>query len=253
MLNALAAERARIAELEARILDPDLTFYDKNAKKLWKRALQIEIALAQERLDSYKYPVLTLPNEIVSEIFVHFLPAYPICPPLIGLLSPTTLTHICRRWREIALATPALWRAINLSGNDAPGPRYGPGFIAISVAPSFRRGRVLDMISRSRSCSLSIRMDEWDNTSKEVETAAELLRAVIPSVARWEYLTLYLDETHLPPFPAPMPLLCQLELWLGDGSPTARAAKVELPEMPLLRTVILNDAVAARNVNLPWE
>ncbi|KAJ6560151.1 hypothetical protein B0H19DRAFT_945240, partial [Mycena capillaripes] len=66
----------------------------------------------QERLNSFKYPVLTLPAEIISEIFVHFLPIYPSCPPLTGFLSPTLLTQICRKWRHIALTTPALWRAI---------------------------------------------------------------------------------------------------------------------------------------------
>ncbi|KAJ6504128.1 hypothetical protein C8R47DRAFT_1247934 [Mycena vitilis] len=35
----------------------------------------------------------------------------PTCPPLTGTLSPTLLTIICRQWREIALALPALWRA----------------------------------------------------------------------------------------------------------------------------------------------
>ncbi|KAJ7885080.1 hypothetical protein B0H14DRAFT_2217607, partial [Mycena olivaceomarginata] len=69
---------------------------------------------AQERLDSYVYPVLTLPNEIVSEIFVHSLPVYPSPPPISGLLSPTRLSHICRRWRQVALTTPRLWRAISL-------------------------------------------------------------------------------------------------------------------------------------------
>ncbi|KAJ7106445.1 hypothetical protein C8R43DRAFT_906192, partial [Mycena crocata] len=57
-------------------------------------------------------PVLTLPNEIVAEIFLHFLPDYPECPSPTGLFSPTILTHICRKWREIACATPSLWRAI---------------------------------------------------------------------------------------------------------------------------------------------
>ncbi|KAJ7107175.1 hypothetical protein C8R43DRAFT_1114284 [Mycena crocata] len=61
----------------------------------------------------HPYPVLTLPNEITSEIFIHFLPTYPLCPPPTGLLSPTLLTHICSRWRQIALSTPALWRAFS--------------------------------------------------------------------------------------------------------------------------------------------
>jgi hypothetical protein len=105
MLADLEADRARVADLDAQIshLERSLS------------ALREEKNLAQERLDSYKYPVLTLPNEIVSEIFIHSLPAYPEYPPLTGLHSPTLLTHICRRWREIALGAPALWRAIQFN------------------------------------------------------------------------------------------------------------------------------------------
>ncbi|KAJ7871612.1 hypothetical protein B0H13DRAFT_2554411 [Mycena leptocephala] len=84
MLSGLEADRTRIADLDAQISDLERSL----------SALREEKNLAQERLDSYKYPVLTLPNEIVSNIFVHFLPAYPEYPPLAGLLSPTLLTHI---------------------------------------------------------------------------------------------------------------------------------------------------------------
>ncbi|KAF7322296.1 F-box domain-containing protein [Mycena chlorophos] len=66
---------------------------------------------AQEQLDAYAYPVLTLPNEVVSDIFLQYIPPYPERPPLLGDASPTNLLQICRRWREIALSTPALWRA----------------------------------------------------------------------------------------------------------------------------------------------
>ncbi|KAJ7882301.1 hypothetical protein B0H13DRAFT_1629544, partial [Mycena leptocephala] len=99
MLSALAADRARVADIEARILELERSL----------AALRLQKTVVQERLDSYKYPVLRLPNEIVSEIFTHFLPIYPLCPPVAGLLSPTVLTHICRKWREIALTTPDLW------------------------------------------------------------------------------------------------------------------------------------------------
>ncbi|KAF7376724.1 F-box domain-containing protein [Mycena sanguinolenta] len=65
-------------------------------------------------------PVLSLPNELTTEIFFHFLPTYPDCPPLTGLASPTTLTHVCHRWRQIGLTTPALWRAIKFTENLVP-------------------------------------------------------------------------------------------------------------------------------------
>ncbi|KAJ6608263.1 hypothetical protein B0H10DRAFT_1711402, partial [Mycena sp. CBHHK59/15] len=53
------------------------------------------------------HPVLSLPPEITSEIFIHCLPS--------GFLKPSTrkapllFTQICHRWRLIALETPELW------------------------------------------------------------------------------------------------------------------------------------------------
>ncbi|KAJ7918132.1 hypothetical protein B0H13DRAFT_2187907, partial [Mycena leptocephala] len=96
MLNALELDRARVVVLEAEISKLELSL----------SALRTEKILAQQRLASYKYPVLTLPNEIVSEIFIHFLPIYPLCPPIRGPYSPTLLTRICHKWREITLANP---------------------------------------------------------------------------------------------------------------------------------------------------
>ncbi|KAJ7899655.1 hypothetical protein B0H13DRAFT_1528413, partial [Mycena leptocephala] len=98
-LPGLEADCTRVANIEAQSwhLERSLS------------ALREEKILAQEQHDSYKYPVLTLPKETVSEIFMHVLPAYPSFPPLTGFLSPTLLTHICRTWREIALSIPALW------------------------------------------------------------------------------------------------------------------------------------------------
>ncbi|KAJ6492483.1 hypothetical protein C8R47DRAFT_1070526 [Mycena vitilis] len=84
MLPELQRDRDRAAALQ-------------NQMATLKQALarsRTEKVLAQERLDSYKYPVLTLPTEIVTEIFTHFLPAYPGFPPLTGHLSPTLLTQI---------------------------------------------------------------------------------------------------------------------------------------------------------------
>ncbi|KAJ7854619.1 hypothetical protein B0H13DRAFT_1480666, partial [Mycena leptocephala] len=98
-------------------------------------------------------PVLTLPNEIISEIFVHFLPIYPRFPPLHGSLSPTSLTHICRKWHEIALATPLLWRAFRLSSDDS--------------IPFERQRDISELwLKRSRSCPLSIMVHDWSTDSE---------------------------------------------------------------------------------------
>ncbi|KAJ7149603.1 hypothetical protein C8R46DRAFT_862664, partial [Mycena filopes] len=102
MLDYLAADRAQVAELQVQILHLEQSL----------RALKDERDIVQARLDSYHYPVLDLPTEIICEIFLRFLPIYPLRPPLTGPGSPTVLTQVCRAWRAIALSTPSLWRAI---------------------------------------------------------------------------------------------------------------------------------------------
>ncbi|KAJ7839140.1 hypothetical protein B0H14DRAFT_3869834 [Mycena olivaceomarginata] len=78
----LAADRALIAELDVLFLRAQET----------PIALQLQCQSAQSRLDVYI--VLTLPCEITAYVFVNFLPVYPLCPPLFGLLSLTVLCHI---------------------------------------------------------------------------------------------------------------------------------------------------------------
>ncbi|KAJ7605136.1 hypothetical protein DFH06DRAFT_1068016 [Mycena polygramma] len=61
------------------------------------------------------YPVLTLPSDIVSRIFVACLPDYAHgrVRPSAGK-PPLVLGHICRRWREIAVSSSELWTSVDL-------------------------------------------------------------------------------------------------------------------------------------------
>ncbi|KAJ6577954.1 hypothetical protein B0H19DRAFT_1229908 [Mycena capillaripes] len=226
MLADLEADRARVAELEAQILHLEHSLSKLRTDKL----------LAQERLDFYKYPVLTLPNEIVSEIFIQFLPAYPHFPPLTGIFSPTLLTHICRRWREIALGTPALWKAIGSYDNAG----------RISCNPEMLSHLFDTWLDRSRSCPLSI---EYHETS-DARIDAGFLEALVPHRARWEHLKLRVSASLLPQMKGPMPLLQHLHLiyTVSPANPVNVAASCDVP---LLRTVILT-GYAALGVILPW-
>ncbi|KAJ7885871.1 hypothetical protein B0H14DRAFT_2241169, partial [Mycena olivaceomarginata] len=89
----------RIADIDAQILELERTL----------SSLKDEKDSLRSRQAIYIYPVLTLPNEIVSEIFVQVLPDFPRCPPPIGPLSLYLLCQICRKWRDIVFSTPALW------------------------------------------------------------------------------------------------------------------------------------------------
>ncbi|KAJ6485309.1 hypothetical protein C8R47DRAFT_536312 [Mycena vitilis] len=185
--------------------------------------------LDQTLFDSSTYPVLTLPSEVISEIFVHFLPPYPNCPPLKGNESPTCITHICHKWREIALATPLLWRAI-----------------PTSVFFFQRRRHIVDVwVKRSRCCPLSIQIQNF-NQQRNHGYIPELRSMLAAHHTRLEYLELFQVALDLVPVNEPMPLLLHLDLNLVPTNEFLIFAPV-----PRLRSVVLNGA-AALCVTLPW-
>ncbi|KAJ7070039.1 hypothetical protein C8F01DRAFT_541721 [Mycena amicta] len=70
------------------------------------------ISLLSELTRVAVYPILTLPPELMSEIFVHCLPE----DAWVDLHdAPLLLTRVCKRWAHIAAATPALWKSFRLS------------------------------------------------------------------------------------------------------------------------------------------
>ncbi|KAJ7682362.1 hypothetical protein DFH06DRAFT_1160904 [Mycena polygramma] len=68
----------------------------------------------QLQLESIVYPVLTLPPEITSEIFIHCLPDRREIDVVNPTEAPLLLTHVCGLWRQIAISTPELWAAFDL-------------------------------------------------------------------------------------------------------------------------------------------
>ncbi|KAJ7277529.1 hypothetical protein C8J57DRAFT_1126849 [Mycena rebaudengoi] len=74
--------------------------------------LESHKAAVQEQLAAYAYPILTLPPEIGSEIFLQCLPRDIVDP--IPSEVPLSLLGICRAWDTLALSTPALWTHLDI-------------------------------------------------------------------------------------------------------------------------------------------
>ncbi|KAJ7185497.1 hypothetical protein C8R46DRAFT_1060768 [Mycena filopes] len=185
-----------------------------------------------ESLVRIQYPFSTLPTEIVVETFACFVPVYPRAPPLLGLESPNLLTHICHEWREIALATPVLWRAISLTfDRDAS--------FAHEVAISH------SWLQRSRALPLSIQI-RIDTPAAELELFSA---TIIPHRQRWEYLYMHnVTQAQVTAIDGPMALLRHLALTL-DVVPSDLV--VVFKDAPSLRTVLLNFR-SALMLALPW-
>nr|GAT57233.1 predicted protein [Mycena chlorophos] len=102
----LESLRARLDELE-----------------LLLKALNTERNLLLAESRAVTYPVLTLPNEITTQIFLHCVedakrPDGHSRP--IPADSPLLLTRVCRSWRAIALNTPALWSQVAVRNGLSP-------------------------------------------------------------------------------------------------------------------------------------
>ncbi|KAK7059916.1 hypothetical protein R3P38DRAFT_2598161 [Favolaschia claudopus] len=237
MLSTLAADRKRIADIDAKLLVngdgcPELLF-EKEA--------------AQKRLDDYKYPVLTLPNEIVSEIFELLVPLYPVCPPQAGSSSPTLLSHICSTWRQIAIATPRLWRAIAVSFSR--GSKSMASRRQVELAEAWLR--------RSGCCplSLEIRRDAFRELQKKGSGGhgQRIYTIMAAHRDRWEHLRVSSSVIGRQVFRGPMPLLRSLCLDDGRDSPATA-----FEQAPLLRSLsfqvtsysYFNNPLAT--VTLPW-
>ncbi|KAJ7356455.1 hypothetical protein DFH08DRAFT_849112 [Mycena albidolilacea] len=219
-MSTLAADRARLADFDAQILDLECSL----------SALRSQRQPVFERLSAYTYPVLTLPNDITTEIFIHSLSNYPSWPPLTGPDSPTLLAQICREWRDIALATPALWRTISLSDSRIPFEHQ------VHLCNLW--------LSRSRCSPLSL---ELYGHVVDPLRVTELVSALVSHRPRWERLVVHgLPRSPLFATDGPMPLLRTLELYTDD-----RHNGVSFLEAPLLRTVVLWGA-ATETVALPW-
>ncbi|KAJ7236229.1 hypothetical protein C8J57DRAFT_138333, partial [Mycena rebaudengoi] len=93
--------RAALVKVRAQLL-----FHEKHIDALKKEEAELQAGLAL-----VTYPVLTLPVEITSSIFLHCLSSHGRVIPS-SLRAPLLLAQICHRWREVALSTGQLWSSL---------------------------------------------------------------------------------------------------------------------------------------------
>ncbi|KAJ7510889.1 hypothetical protein B0H11DRAFT_1956464 [Mycena galericulata] len=225
---ARAATRTRISEIDVEI----------DALHRLIEALRIERVKCHQELACFKYPVLTLPAEITSEIFIHFLPTYPERSQLVGPLSPSFLCRICRQWREVALSTPTLWKAplLNLDAPHLHGNQL----------------RLLELwLQRSGGCPLSLGLVHAGYGSP-----ASFVDAILRHAHRWEEVKLILPYEELHRITGPMPLLRTAELGPNtnrDSIDPGVPPVMVFAQAPNLREVELSLFFNPFFTALPWS
>nr|GAT44324.1 predicted protein [Mycena chlorophos] len=166
---------------------------------------------AGKSIHSGPLTVLDFPPEITIEIFQHFVPAYPARPEHLGDGSPLILTRVCRQWRNIALDTPGLWRAIQVR---FPAAAHERNVHSIHIPPP---EAVHKWLARSHPLPISVGFRCADTGGLPLWLVERTLAPLLDEMERWEYAELVLPSRLLPCHLAPgkvhhMPVLVDLRL-----------------------------------------
>ncbi|KAJ7908970.1 hypothetical protein B0H13DRAFT_647975 [Mycena leptocephala] len=189
--------------------------------------------------DTQSYPVLTLPPEIVSEIFLNFLPVYPERPPHFGVSSPLILCQICRRWRAIALSTPSLWKAIEM--------------VITTDYSEEELAELLEFLQawlkRSGSCPLSLSLRSYSHSP----LLRQFLQTIVVHSRRWQNVSVLVPFKHLHLIQGDMPLLRDMAFGPSDfGFSHHGEALTLFDAAPHLNRVVLMRYFLKSIMILPW-
>ncbi|KAJ7607542.1 hypothetical protein FB45DRAFT_947857 [Roridomyces roridus] len=230
-------------ELRARLerLDSEIAHHEESLGLLREARAGVVEQLRLEQLRGKDYPVLTLPFEITSQIFIDSLlaedehHAYPSPdePPLV-------FTRVCRDWRTIALATPTLWRQIRIDVDSDDGPGHlDSKWVAL-----------LDSwLHRSEPHPIDVSIGNRSYTDPD--------KALVPVLNRysdrWRDVELHLPFSHFPLLNIPaLPLLERLTL-SAHGSPDIINPISAFIHAPMLRHVSLEGGIYPSDILLPWR
>ncbi|KAJ7136861.1 hypothetical protein C8R44DRAFT_868956 [Mycena epipterygia] len=154
--------RSRLGAIEQRmaVLESEITLLRKEREEVL------------EDLAAIVYPVLILPSDITSEIFLQW---YGHGPPQINSLyppSPLLLTSICRTWRAIALSTCRLWTSL------------------ICTSPSSARANLQCWLTHAGTLPVDLTIKVPTSSSRESQA---IFRILAQYSSRWRSLNITSD------------------------------------------------------------
>ncbi|KAI0056577.1 hypothetical protein BV25DRAFT_1565659 [Artomyces pyxidatus] len=194
--------------------------------------LDREIATAQHAfialcfLRNSHTPVSRLPSEILTHIFSFFRVSH-LDPPDSPCFPPSwiAVTHVCRRWRDVALSSPGLWTNIVMNNK-----RWMKATLA-----------------RSRNAPISLHLEL---TYMGVRTDPEVVWVALSHARRVKEISFkgsYLDPYLRPLFKLAAPLLESLHLCDKSSSFDLRKGIFLLGQAPKLQSLKLEGCIVNWN------
>ncbi|KAJ6473249.1 hypothetical protein C8R45DRAFT_1103812 [Mycena sanguinolenta] len=211
--------------------------------------LQDERETIKERLQSIKYPVLRLPFEVASEIFIQCLPNLGDAHPIfrfspVEIPIPVLLTQVCRTWRVIALKTPKIWSIFRIDIEAWPEDRS--------------RGtlQLAEWVERAGVSPLSFVLNRQRGHAYQPSTPPAILAPILALAKQWQNFNVCLPNRDLvskqfqSALHGRLPLLETLQITSDRISSTTVVSAFEMA--PSLRRVVL-EGIPPTKILLPWK
>lgn len=220
----------------------DIALVDEEISKA--RAVVENLLAKRKALETYRKAhtgiisaLRRIPPEILSHIFMFFIPSPPSKPH--DSNAPVLLEQICIWWRDVAWSTPQLWSSIHLELTTQTIERDAPAAKA--------------WFSRSGRYPLSIILGSRSDTF--APNAHIVLNDVLRHCDRWRDVALILPYTLLTHFSVVkgrLPLLENLLISNTEFSwPYSMDAFQQAPRLRRME-LELNDAIP-RSIEVPWH
>ncbi|KAF7354704.1 F-box domain-containing protein [Mycena sanguinolenta] len=210
--------------------------------------LEVERDIIQKKLSSVTYPVLKLPFDVTSEIFLNCVPDLQDSLPIFDfsperLPIPVLLTQICRAWRKIAFKIPQIWATFFL-GLDAVWRKDN----------TLRPPRLAEWLAKTGSSPLSFVLER--RSLDRSPTPTPLLGPILALSNQWQNVDLRLPHADFvnPQFQSNvrgrLHFLEKLRINTNHRGGTAIVTAFELA--PRLHSVSL-ECLRADGILLPWR
>ncbi|KAK7037529.1 hypothetical protein VNI00_011021 [Paramarasmius palmivorus] len=201
---------------ELATLDAELEALNARLESVARRKEEIRGKYQAARAASGLSLVQKLPTEILQSIFSHC----NLTPFSIGRASegPILFGRICRKWRNVALGTPELWRSIHIV---LPSAEYPSDRNIASRSEGLREGVKMWL---SRAGELPLRISAHYNAREQdarlLNEAAKVVEVLVPYLKRCSYFRLDL----------PLQCIQSLNDIPGEEFPVLETALVKLKD-----------------------
>ncbi|KAF8146490.1 hypothetical protein K438DRAFT_1944552 [Mycena galopus ATCC 62051] len=152
--------------------------------------LTAERKTIQQKIQSITYPVLSLPFEVISDIFIQCLPDLQHADPIFKfspqkLPIPLLLSQICKAWKDVVLDTPKLWAIFRICVEFWP-TDHGLG-----------SRRLAKWVERAGSSPLSFVLERIQPHFDTPKSPSQILGPILALSTRWQTVGLRLPRRDL--------------------------------------------------------